>query len=117
LITSALSRLKLNIKLDYFRIKEDVGTADSLRLIYEKIKVNILYFTATAETNHYVFLQTDILVVSCDLITDIPLHNLFELHRIHQSCITSMFSQIHPQEVSVSRGPGPKSKSIQSIHP
>jgi len=95
LITTSLSRLKLNIKLDYFRIKEDLGTADSLRLIYDRIK-------------------TDALVVSCDLVTDIPLHNLFELHRIHQSCITAMFSQIPPQEISASRGPGPKSKTIQT---
>jgi len=92
-IAAALARLRLNIKLDYFRIKEDLGTADSLRLIHDKIK-------------------TDVLVVSCDLVTDIPLHNLFELHRIHQSCITAMFSQISP-EVSASRGPGPKTKTIQ----
>jgi len=95
LISAALSRLKLNIKLDFFRIKEDLGTADSLRLIHDKIK-------------------TDVLVASCDLVTDIPLHNLFELHRMHQSCITAMFSQISPQEVSASRAPGPKSKTSQT---
>ena len=38
-IAAALARLRLNIKLDYFRIKEDLGTADSLRLIHDKIKV------------------------------------------------------------------------------
>lgn len=49
LITTSLSRLKLNIKLDYFRIKEDLGTADSLRLIYDRIKVKI-FISSTAET-------------------------------------------------------------------
>ena len=57
LISAALSRLKLNIKLDFFRIKEDLGTADSLRLIHDKIKVRILQIYHCSNNNQFVFFR------------------------------------------------------------
>lgn len=59
------------------------------------------------------FFQTDVLVVSCDLITDIELHLLADVHRVHDSTITALMlspSEQTPESVAV---PGPKSKRKQ----
>lgn len=86
----------LNISLDYVNIpdEEDWGTADSLRHIAHKIK-------------------TDVLVVSCDLITDVELHALADVHRVNNSTITALMlspSDLNPENQTA---PGPKTKRKQ----
>lgn len=49
------------------------------------------------------------MVVSCDLVSDIPLQNVFDLHRTHQSTVTALFSQ-SPPEMALVSVPGPKTK-------
>ena len=49
--------------------------------------------------------QSDLLVVSCDLICDLPLHLLADLHRTHDATVTMLLSQLPDlTEVSVPGG-------------
>ena len=114
------SKYGLNIKLDISCLpkNEDFGTADSLRLIKDKIKVK--FHKLRLNVNHLTFIQsnllkTDVLVISCDLVCDIPLHNLFDLHRTHQSSVTALFSQTSPDVISTAV-PGPKTKFKQGLY-
>ncbi|XP_068613863.1 translation initiation factor eIF2B subunit gamma-like, partial [Brachionichthys hirsutus] len=74
------SKLKSDVKmkLDVFCIQEDadMGTADALRHIQRKIK-------------------TDILVVSCDLITDVALHEVVDLFRAHNATLAMLMSKAY----------------------
>ncbi|XP_022110388.1 translation initiation factor eIF-2B subunit gamma-like [Acanthaster planci] len=85
---------ELLIRLDVVTIPsdEDWGTAESLRFIRDKIK-------------------TDVLVISCDLITDIELHLLADVHRTYDASMTMLMhttlDQSNEGGVSV---PGTKSK-------
>ncbi|XP_064415510.1 translation initiation factor eIF-2B subunit gamma [Latimeria chalumnae] len=65
--------LDTKMKLDIVCIPDetDMGTADSLRHIHEKIK-------------------TDVLVVSCDLITDVALHEVVDLFRAHDATLSML---------------------------
>ena len=71
--------------------KEDLGTADALRL------------AATRLTSPRV------MVLSCDLVTDLPIHNLTDVHRVHGAAVTALFARtpFDPKNIPV---PGPKSK-------
>jgi len=82
----------LSIRLDLVTIprNEEFGTADSLRLIHDKIK-------------------TDVMVVSCDLITDVALHNVFDMHRTHRASVTALFCPL-PTDEAAAPIPGPKAK-------
>ncbi|XP_032074326.1 translation initiation factor eIF-2B subunit gamma isoform X2 [Thamnophis elegans] len=65
-----------------------MGTADSLRQIHEKIK-------------------TDVLVLSCDLITDVALHEVVDLFRTHDATLSMLMKKVcEPTEL----GPGQKGK-------
>uniref|UniRef100_A0A8D3D4U5 Translation initiation factor eIF2B subunit gamma n=1 Tax=Scophthalmus maximus TaxID=52904 RepID=A0A8D3D4U5_SCOMX len=68
----------VKIKLDVVCIQEDgdMGTADALRHIHQKIK-------------------SDILVVSCDLITDVALHEVVDLFRAHNATVAMLMSKAH----------------------
>uniref|UniRef100_A0A8C1LIV3 Translation initiation factor eIF2B subunit gamma n=1 Tax=Cyprinus carpio TaxID=7962 RepID=A0A8C1LIV3_CYPCA len=85
-------RLKTDVKmrLDVVCIQEeaDMGTADALRHIQQKIK-------------------TDILVVSCDLITDVALHEVVDLFRAHNATLSMLMSKVHEFTETV---PGQKGK-------
>uniref|UniRef100_A0A672N725 Translation initiation factor eIF2B subunit gamma n=1 Tax=Sinocyclocheilus grahami TaxID=75366 RepID=A0A672N725_SINGR len=85
-------RLKTDVKmrLDVVCIQEetDMGTADALRHIQQKIK-------------------TDILVVSCDLITDVALHEVVDLFRAHNATLSMLMSKVHEFTDTV---PGQKGK-------
>lgn len=85
-------RLKQDVKmkLDVVCIQEeaDMGTADALRHIQQKIK-------------------TDILVVSCDLITDVALHEVVDLFRAHNATLSMLMSKMHEFTETV---PGQKGK-------
>ncbi|KAG8437015.1 hypothetical protein GDO86_007918 [Hymenochirus boettgeri] len=63
------------MKLDIVCLPDDkaseLGTADSLRHIYQKIK-------------------SDVLVVSCDLITDVALHDVVDLFRAHNASLSML---------------------------
>ena len=55
--------------------------------------------------------QTDLLVVSCDLVTTLPLHRLADLHRTYDASLTILLSQT--PELAKSSAPGGKaSKKI-----
>ncbi|XP_014673709.1 PREDICTED: translation initiation factor eIF-2B subunit gamma-like [Priapulus caudatus] len=88
----ALSQCDLKIKLDFVSINDDqdLGTADSLRLIADKI-------------------ERDVIVISCDLICDVQLHLLADVHRSHDATITALLAPL-PKGFAEAVGPGPKSK-------
>ncbi|XP_053602853.1 translation initiation factor eIF2B subunit gamma [Plodia interpunctella] len=73
-IINALEKCPLKIKYELIVIPsdEDWGTADSLRHISSRV-------------------NTDILVVSGDLITNTNLNDLLNLHRKHDSALTTLF--------------------------
>ncbi|KAJ8357650.1 hypothetical protein SKAU_G00204440 [Synaphobranchus kaupii] len=78
------------MKLDVVCIQDeaDMGTADALRHIQQKIK-------------------TDVLVVSCDLITDAALHEVVDLFRAHDATLSMLMSKSHEFTETV---PGQKGK-------
>ncbi|XP_075877454.1 translation initiation factor eIF2B subunit gamma [Nelusetta ayraudi] len=80
----------LKLKLDVVSDQEDgdMGTADALRHIQRKIK-------------------TDVLVVSCDLITDVALHEVVDLFRAHNATMAMLMSKAHEFTETV---PGQKGK-------
>lgn len=51
--------------------------------------------------------QTDILVVSCDLITDVALHEVVDLFRAHNATLSMLMSKVHEFTETV---PGQKGK-------
>ncbi|KAI1236775.1 hypothetical protein IHE44_0015029 [Lamprotornis superbus] len=82
--------LDTKMKLDFVCISDnmDMGTADSLRHIHQKIK-------------------TDVLVLSCDLITDVDLYEVVDLFRTHDATLSMLMKKTHePTEVV----PGQKGK-------
>uniref|UniRef100_A0A3P9KWD7 Translation initiation factor eIF2B subunit gamma n=1 Tax=Oryzias latipes TaxID=8090 RepID=A0A3P9KWD7_ORYLA len=83
-------KVEVKMKLDVVCIQEDgdMGTADALRHIQQKIK-------------------TDILVVSCDLITDVALHEVVDLFRAHNATLAMLMSKAHEFTETV---PGQKGK-------
>uniref|UniRef100_A0AAZ3QLJ6 Translation initiation factor eIF2B subunit gamma n=1 Tax=Oncorhynchus tshawytscha TaxID=74940 RepID=A0AAZ3QLJ6_ONCTS len=88
--TDPKMKLDVKMKLDIVCIQEDadMGTADALRHIQQKIK-------------------TDILVVSCDLITDAALHEVVDLFRAHNATLSMLMSKAHEFTETV---PGQKGK-------
>lgn len=81
----------MDIKVDYFSVSddEDVGTADSLRMISDRLK-------------------SDVLIVSCDLVSDVNLGGVLDVFRRHNASIASLL--FHPQSGARVQIPGPKSK-------
>lgn len=89
-IQSSLDKLNLNVKIEYVPIKnEDQGTADSLRFIHDKIK-------------------TDLLILSCDLISDVNLGGVLNLFRMHNASLCALFLKPPAGEHLIV--PGPKTK-------
>ena len=45
-------------------------------------------------------IQSDVLVISCDLVTTVPLHLLADFHRSHSSTLTALFVRptLHAEE-------------------
>ncbi|XP_049602894.1 translation initiation factor eIF2B subunit gamma isoform X2 [Syngnathus scovelli] len=83
-------KMDVKLKLDFVCIPEDedMGTADALRHIQPKIK-------------------TDILVLSCDVITDVALHEVVDLFRAHDATFAMLMSKAHEFTETV---PGQKGK-------
>jgi len=93
-IDSEIENNSLNIKIDYVSIledKDDLGTADSLRLrdVHEKLK-------------------SDVLVVSCDLVSDVDLGGVLNIFRKHNASVATLMFPTQQSEAVVV--PGPKSK-------
>ncbi|CAG5896728.1 unnamed protein product [Menidia menidia] len=88
--TDSKMKVDVKMKLDVVCIQEDgdMGTADALRHIQQKIK-------------------TDVLVVSCDLITDVALHEVVDLFRAHNATLAMLMSKTHEFTETV---PGQKGK-------
>lgn len=90
-IQLALDKTDLKIKIDYYcvSLKDDLGTADSLLEIYDLIK-------------------SDLLILTCDVISDVNLGNIVDLFRKHNATICSLlFSPLANPTIAV---PGPKTK-------
>ncbi|XP_043475000.1 translation initiation factor eIF-2B subunit gamma [Leptopilina heterotoma] len=90
-IISTLDKLSLKIKLEMIGVSEDdLGTADSMRLIYEKVK-------------------KDCLVISCDLIANVDITPVLNLYRKHNASITALMLPV-PKISDDTIIAGPKSK-------
>ncbi|XP_012223727.1 translation initiation factor eIF2B subunit gamma [Linepithema humile] len=91
-VSASLEKLGLKIKLEVIGIQgaEDLGTAESIRLIHEKI-------------------YTDFLVISCDLITNIDILDILNLYRKHNASITALMLPV-PKVLDDFVTPGPKNK-------
>ncbi|EMP34074.1 Translation initiation factor eIF-2B subunit gamma [Chelonia mydas] len=91
-----LLNLDTKMKLDIVCIPDDadMGTADSLRHIHQKIK-------------------TDVLVLSCDLITDVALHEVVDLFRAHDATLSMLMKKAHEPTEMV---PGQKGKKKPDIN-
>ena len=59
-------------------------------------------------------IQSDVLLVSCDLITDVSLHSVIDLHRTYDSTLTMLFAPFPSSVVSTLPG-GRKNKNIGSV--
>ncbi|XP_038056309.1 translation initiation factor eIF-2B subunit gamma-like [Patiria miniata] len=91
-LQSSAGELLIRLEVVTIPSDEDWGTAESLRFIRDKIK-------------------TDVLVISCDLITDIELHLLADVHRTYDASVTVLMHTLPDQ--STEGGiyvPGSKSK-------
>lgn len=84
------AEFKMKMKLDIVCIPDeaDMGTADSLRHIYPKLK-------------------TDVLVLSCDLITDVALHEVVDLFRAYDASLAMLMRK---GQESIEPVPGQKGK-------
>lgn len=91
-VAVSLDKLGLGIKVELVGIPggEDLGTADSIRLIYEKI--------------HH-----DLVVVSCDLIANIDISKLMDSYRSHNASISALMLPV-PKIPADFVTPGPKCK-------
>lgn len=84
----------MKIKYEFIALtEEETGTGDALRIMKDKI-------------------HTDVLLLSCDVITNIDFYPMLNMFRMNDASIVSLF--INSAEVSSSTGvPGPKSKHKQ----
>lgn len=91
-VTAVVEKLNLKIKLDIIGVPdaENIGTADSIRLIHEKI-------------------HSDVIFISTDLIAKINLSKTIELYHKHNASVTALFFQM-PEMPENFKQPGPKSK-------
>ncbi|XP_063795507.1 translation initiation factor eIF2B subunit gamma isoform X2 [Pseudophryne corroboree] len=82
----------MKMKVDVVCLPEDkaseMGTADSLRYIYSKIK-------------------SDVLIVSCDLITEVALHEVVDLFRAHNATLSMLMGKASEPSEHI---PGQKGK-------
>ncbi|KAG4095298.1 nucleotide-diphospho-sugar transferase [Neocallimastix lanati (nom. inval.)] len=63
------------IKVEVVAINDYVGTADALRYLKEKDKLKPM----------------DIIIISCDLVTDIPPHHILDVHRVVNPAMTALY--------------------------
>ncbi|KAF5284330.1 hypothetical protein FQA39_LY04623 [Lamprigera yunnana] len=88
-IQNVLDKCNLQIKIDYVGIRnEEQGTADSLRFIQDKLK-------------------SDVVVLSCDFISDVNLGNILNLFWVHNASLCALLFNPSTGQVAA---PGPKAK-------
>ncbi|XP_050525603.1 translation initiation factor eIF-2B subunit gamma [Daktulosphaira vitifoliae] len=93
-IQEEVDRLGLEMSINFVPIPsdDDWGTADSLRHIAD-------------------YITTDIIVLSCDFITDTDLHEVLNLYRKHNASLVSLYFSPLQNEKHDFVIPGPKSKN------
>ncbi|XP_025198720.1 translation initiation factor eIF-2B subunit gamma [Melanaphis sacchari] len=93
-IQEEVDQLGFEINLSFVPIPsdEDWGTADSLRHISD-------------------YIITDVIVISCDLITDIDLHQVLNIYRNNNASLVSLYFSPSQDEQCVFTVPGLKSKN------
>ncbi|XP_063709715.1 translation initiation factor eIF2B subunit gamma [Culicoides brevitarsis] len=89
-IQQQLEHTPLTIRVEYFTVpaEHDYGTADTLRLVGDKIK-------------------SDLLVVSCDIVSNVSLYPLINKFRQHDATLVALLMKSCDEDAVV---PGPKSK-------
>ncbi|XP_002128160.2 translation initiation factor eIF2B subunit gamma [Ciona intestinalis] len=87
-VEHCLKNCKIAVKLYGIPDDSETDTVDSLCLIKDDIK-------------------SDMLILSCDVITDLPLHKLADVHRLHDSTVSMLFC---PSQPLLENLPGVKSK-------
>lgn len=91
-ISTVVDKLNLSLKLEFIGIPdgEDLGTADAIRLISDKI-------------------NRDFIVISCDLIVDIDITDILNSYRKHNASLTALMIPA-PKLSNNFVTPGPKSE-------
>lgn len=104
-IRHVLQEVRLpRIKIDFVPVpdEQDMGTADTLRHLAILKKI-----------------VSDVLVISCDLVTDVPLHRLADTHRMRDATLTMMLvsrsSQNAEKDAASGGKGGAKSKTGTEI--
>lgn len=99
-IRSSIHRLNLDIQIDYISISSvnDYATADSLRIIKEKIKVHYIQFALQFLIFDF-FQQKDLLILPCDIIFDANLTDFIQFYRLKNATFLCLLSSIpHEKE-------------------
>lgn len=102
-IQQAIERCPLQIKPEFLTIPSDsdFGTADALNHIHDKIK-------------------SDILIVSCDVITNASLYPLFNIFRQHDASVAALLLPGGAENAAIVPGPKTKYKperDLIGVHP
>eukprot|EP00741_Cyanophora_paradoxa_P016431 tig00020912_g15866.t1 len=88
-------RGKLRIDLEF--VSEDVEeTADALRAVRHKIK-------------------GDFVVMSGDLITDVPMHHILDVHRVNDAALTVLLRQLPPRSADKAAKPSKEEVGLQDF--
>lgn len=97
-ITAAIEKLNFKLNIQYVSVPDDGdhGTADSLQLIKE-------------------YIITDVLVVSCDFISDVDLNGMIDLYRKHDASAVALIFDNGPQEFIQCPGPSSKFKPEKDL--
>ncbi|XP_048579656.1 translation initiation factor eIF-2B subunit gamma isoform X2 [Nematostella vectensis] len=82
---------KLKFELKTIPDDIDMGTADSLRHIKDVI-------------------EKDVIVISCDLITDLPLHRLADIHHTYDASVTALLAPVPETSADREAASNPKAK-------
>lgn len=116
-IELALAPFEKDLDLEFFAIpdEEDYGTADTLRLLHSKKKI-MVRILQNSSAHCALFgspltppgcLQTDMLIIACDLITDLCLQDVANVFRLHDASLAAVYQKLVGSDVPV---PGAKSK-------
>jgi hypothetical protein len=76
------------------------GKYQNILMVYDVIKL-IKFKISIWVCNKNFYLQTDILVISCDLITDLSLHHIANVHRTYDASVTMLLSTVPQQYLDI----------------
>jgi translation initiation factor eIF-2B subunit gamma len=80
-VSSFTEQYETNLKITVHEVKEGCGSADAIRQLKS-------------------FIKTDFIVISCDLITDMPPHLLINIHRALNNSLTCMLYESSCLDIS-----------------